>query len=199
MWNVTSIDIEEKRGSRKIKKKKKKKKKGKRTRKLDFPYSEPVTYLFCKDASFVLIIKPLYADKESRRFVDYLLILFRCIKKKKKLISFISYTLISRDLLITESSSCCKLKTRISDLTFFWSRNYFSPFFKYDKISSRLISPINYRNLQRNGVRFKKSSALSTLEGRRSATRRRARHKVSRPTRSDGRFIDSHGSDTGRA
>lgn len=85
LWNVTSIDIEEKRGSRKIKKKKKKKKKRRRTRKLDFPYSEPVTYLFCKDASFVLIIKPLYADKESRRFVDYLLIPFCCIKKKEEI------------------------------------------------------------------------------------------------------------------
>jgi len=38
------------RKARKRKKKKKKTKKGKQTRKLDFPHSEPVTYLFCKDA-----------------------------------------------------------------------------------------------------------------------------------------------------
>jgi len=49
LWNITSIDIEEKYGSKKKKKKKKTKKKGKR-RKLDFPHLEPVTYLFCKDA-----------------------------------------------------------------------------------------------------------------------------------------------------
>lgn len=48
---LPSISIREVRRVKK-KTKKKKKKNGKRTRKLDFPHSKPVTYLFCKDAFF---------------------------------------------------------------------------------------------------------------------------------------------------